>query len=130
MLVIVRISEEGGIGEHQGGEALIPVAEVVGEAHFGHDDRKGGTGNNRDKVHFVNSTLADNKLPLISFCSDTGSSLVGNAFQITSGTCNREIIAVPETETYFYAVALLAGIVIQYLRRRAKRKPLQGHRPA
>jgi hypothetical protein len=27
------------------------------------------------------------------------------------------IIAVPETETYFYGLALLAGIVIQYLRR-------------
>ena len=46
MLVVVGISEEGGIGEHQGGEAFVPVAEVVGEAHFGHDDWEGGTGNN------------------------------------------------------------------------------------
>jgi hypothetical protein len=38
------------------------------------------------------------------------------------------IIAVPETETYLYAVALLAGVVVQYLRRRAKRR--EGHRPA
>jgi hypothetical protein len=41
-----------------------------------------------------------------------------------------EIIAVPETETYLYAVALLAGVVIQYLRRRAKRKTLEGQPPA
>jgi hypothetical protein len=36
----------------------------------------------------------------------------------------------PETETYFYAVALLAGVVVQYLRRRAKRKPMEGQPPA
>jgi hypothetical protein len=41
-----------------------------------------------------------------------------------------QIIAVPEPETYFSAVALLSGLVFQYLRRRAKRKPLEGHRPA
>ena len=40
VLVVVGISEEGGIGEHQGGEAFVPVAEVVGEAHFGHDEWK------------------------------------------------------------------------------------------
>ena len=128
MLVVVGISKEGGVGEHQGGEALVPVADVVGEAHFGHHDGEGGTGNNRDKVYFTNSTLSDNKLQRISFCSDTGSSLLGNAFQITSGTYYRRILAVPETETYFYAVVLLAGIVIQYLRRCAKRKSL-GHLP-
>ena len=31
-----------------------------------------------------------------------------------------EIIAVPETETYFYAVALLAGVAVEYIRHRAK----------
>ena len=41
-----------------------------------------------------------------------------------------EIIAVPEPETYLYALILLTGIVIQYLRRRAKLKPSEGHRPA
>ena len=41
-----------------------------------------------------------------------------------------EIIAVPEPETYFYAVALLCSIVVQYLRRRAKRKPVEDHLPA
>jgi autotransporter-associated beta strand protein len=71
-----------------------------------------------------------NYLNRISFYSDSGSSFVGNAFEksfIESGfTTGTEIIAVPETETYLYAVALLAGVVIQYLRRRAKRKPLGG----
>ena len=57
------------------------------------------------------------------------SSFVGNAFQITTGIYDREIIAVPETETYFYAVDLLADVV-QYLRRRAKRKPVDDHLPA
>jgi hypothetical protein len=74
-----------------------------------------------------------NYLNRISFYSDSGSSFVGNAFEDSfsqSGFTGTEIIAVPETETYFYAVALLAGVVIQYLRRRAKRKTLEGHRPA
>ena len=91
---------------------------------------QGGTGNNTDQVYFTNSTLSDTELQRISFYSDTGSSFVGNAFQITSGIYNREIIAVPETEAYVSAVALLVGIVIQYLRRRSKLKSLEGHRPA
>ena len=91
---------------------------------------QGGTGNNTDQVYFTNSTLSDTELQRISFYSDTGSSFVGNAFQITNGIYNREIIAVPETEAYVSAVALLAGIVIQYLRRRSKLKSLEGHRPA
>jgi hypothetical protein len=41
-----------------------------------------------------------------------------------------EIIAVPETETYLYALALLAAVVVQYLRRRAKQNPLESHHPA
>ena len=62
MLVVVGVPEEGGIGEHQGGEALVPVTEVVGESHFGHDDREGSTGNNTDQVYFTNSALSDNEL--------------------------------------------------------------------
>ena len=42
MLVVVRISEEGGIGEHDRREALVPDTEVVGEAHFGHDEGESG----------------------------------------------------------------------------------------
>jgi hypothetical protein len=105
--------------------ALLSIYNWTGTTQW-----QGGTGNNIDQVYFTNSTLSDTELQRISFYSDTGSSFVGNAFQITSGTYNREIIAVPETETYFYAVALLAGIVIQYLRRRAKRKPSERHLPA
>jgi len=78
----------------------------------------------------VTSNLTDN-LVNISFYSDSGNSFVGNGFIDSNfagpGTL---IIAVPEPETYFYAVALLAGVVVQYIRRQAKRKPLEGHRPA
>jgi autotransporter-associated beta strand protein len=77
-----------------------------------------------------NSTLTSN-LANISFYSDSGNSFVGSGFEVSGFSGGgSQIIAVPETETYFYAVALLACIVVQYLRRRAKRKPLQGHRPA
>ena len=76
-----------------------------------------------------NSTLTSN-LANISFYSDSGNSFVGNGFEVNgfSGGGSQiigdgsQIIPVPETETYFYAVALLAGLVIQYIRRRAKRK--------
>jgi len=77
----------------------------------------------------VTSNLTDN-LANISFYSDSGNSFVGSGFEVTGFSGGgSQIIAVPETETYFYAVALLAGVVVQYLRRRAKRKPLEGHRP-
>ncbi len=42
VLVVVWIPEEGGVGEHDCGEALVPIAEVVGESHLGHDKGKGG----------------------------------------------------------------------------------------
>jgi autotransporter-associated beta strand protein len=69
-----------------------------------------------------NSNLASN-LALISFYSDSGSSFVGNGFeQGFSPGGGTEIIAVPEPEAFFYAVVLIAGLVVQYIRRRAKRK--------
>jgi autotransporter-associated beta strand protein len=78
----------------------------------------------------VNSTLTSN-LANISFYSDNGNSFVGSGFEVSGfAGGGSEIIAVPETETYLYAVALLAGVVIQYLRRRAKRKTLEGQPPA
>jgi len=43
--------------------------------------------------------------------------LDGDASEEDDGT---EIIAVPEAETYLAAIVLLAGIVIQYIRRRSK----------
>ena len=93
--------------------ALLAIYNWTGTPQW-----QGGTGDNKDQVYFTNSTLSDTQLQRISFYSGIDqSSFVGNAFQITSGTYNREIIAVPETETYFYALALLAGVVVQYLRR-------------
>jgi autotransporter-associated beta strand protein len=77
-----------------------------------------------------NAALTSN-LANISFYSDSGNSFVGKGLIDSSFTGGGNlIIAIPETETYFYAVALLAGVVIQYLRRRAKRKPLLGQNPA
>ena len=73
----------------------------------------------------ANSTLYSN-FANISFYSDSGTTSIGSGFERGFSGGGTEIIAVPETETYFYAVALLVGIVIQYLRRRAKRKPLGG----
>ena len=82
-------------------------------------------------VFDTSNTALTNNLANISFYSDNGNSFVGNGLVDSSfaGGGNL-IIAVPETETYFYAVALLAGLVVQYLRRRSKRKPREGHRPA
>jgi autotransporter-associated beta strand protein len=85
--------------------------------------------NNSNLVFTNNSTLSTN-LANISFYSDSGTTSIGSGFERGFTGGGTEIIAVPETETCFYAVALLAGVVVQYLRRRAKRKPLEGHRPA
>ena len=85
-------------------------------------------------VFTSNANLTPENLAKISFYSGSGSGFVGNAFDQsftqTGFATGTEIIAVPETETYFYAVALLAGVLVQYLRRRAKQKFLKGHRPA
>jgi len=76
-----------------------------------------------------NSTLSSN-LANISFYSDSGTTSIGSGFERGFSGGGTEIIAVPETEIYLYAVALLAGIVIQYLRRRAKRKSSERQLPA
>ena len=81
--------------------------------------------NSSNLVFTSNSTLSSN-LANISFYSDSGTTSIGSGFERGFTGGGTEIIAVPETETYFYAVDLLAGIVIRYLRRRAKRKPLGG----
>jgi autotransporter-associated beta strand protein len=71
-----------------------------------------------------NSTLTSN-LANISFYSDSGNSFVGSGFEVSGFSGGgSQIIAVPETETYFYAVVLLAGLAVQYIRRRAKIKSL------
>jgi len=85
---------------------------------------------NPSNLVFTDNSNINSKLANISFYSDSGSSFVGNGFeQGFSPGVGTEIIAVPEPEAFFYAVALLAGLVAQYLRRRARRKSLQNHHP-
>jgi autotransporter-associated beta strand protein len=84
-----------------------------------------GNGANNRHVVFENNAILNDNLNRISFFSDSGSSFVGNAFENSftqSGFTGTEIIAVPEPEAFFYAVVLLAGLVVQYIRRGAKRK--------
>ena len=88
-----------------------------------------GDGANNRHVVFADATGLDSYLDRISFYSGSGTGFSGNGFEQGFSGGGTEIIAVPETETYFYAVALLGGVVVQYLRRRAERNPL-GHRPA
>ena len=80
---------------------------------------EGGSGNNKDQIYFENSTLTDQQLQRISFYSGFGTGFSGNAFQINSGTFNREIIAVPEAETYktIMVLMLFAGFWIWKQRR-------------
>ncbi len=84
--------------------------------------------NNSNLVFTNNSTLSSN-LANISFYSDSGITSIGSGFERGFTGGGTEIIAVPETETYLYAVALLAGIVVQYIRRRAKRKSSEQYLP-
>jgi autotransporter-associated beta strand protein len=91
-----------------------------------------GDGANNRHVVFTSDSGLSTYLDRISFYSGSGSGFAGTGFAegFTGSGGGTEIIAVPETETYFYAVALLTGVVIQYLRRRAKQKSSEGHQPA
>jgi autotransporter-associated beta strand protein len=91
-----------------------------------------GDGLNNRHVVFTNNDGLSSYLDRISFYSGSGSGFAGTGFAegFTGPGGGTEIIAVPEPETYIATIALLASLGIQYLRRRAKRKPLQGHRPA
>ena len=89
-----------------------------------------GTYPNSSNLVFTNNSTLSSNLANISFYSDSGTTSIGSGFERGFTGGGNEIIAVPETETYLYAVALLAGVAVQYLRRRAKRKLLEGHRPA
>ena len=86
-----------------------------------------GDGLNTRHVVFTDSSGLSSYLNRISFYSDNGSSFAGNGFEVGFSGGGTEIIAVPETETYFYAVALLADLVVQYIRRRARRNLLKAH---
>jgi fibronectin-binding autotransporter adhesin len=104
--------------------ALLSIYNWTGNTYY-----QGGYDNNLDKVIFTNTTLSSSELQRISFYSGIDqSSFVGDATQITNGLFPNQIIAVPEPETYITGVALLAVIVVQYLRRRAKH--WEGHRLA
>jgi autotransporter-associated beta strand protein len=94
-----------------------------------------GDGANNRHVVFTNNSGLDSYLDRISFYSGSGTGFSGSGFEQGFSGGGTEIIAVPETETYFYAVALLTGLVVQYLRHRSQRKRLkrnrlEGHRPA
>jgi hypothetical protein len=93
-----------------------------------HGTNYGTYPNNSNLVFTNNSTLSSN-LANISFYSDSGTTSIGSGFERGFTGGGTEIIAVPETETYFYAVALLAGLVIQFIRRRAKRKSSERQLP-
>jgi hypothetical protein len=89
----------------------------------------GINGANNRHVVFTNNSGLSNYLDRISFYSGSGSGFAGTGFEEGFSGGGTEITAVPETETYFYAVALLAGVLFQYLRRRARRKSLQNQHP-
>ena len=77
----------------------------------------GGDGNNTDQF-YVERALSNNELNRIGFYSDlTNSSFIGTAFQLSGGSFNREIIPVPEPETYAAAVILLLSLGLSALRR-------------
>jgi hypothetical protein len=88
---------------------------------------------NPSQVVFANdANLTAENLAKISFYSGSGSGFIGTAFEqgfAISGFTGTQIIPVPEPETWVTAVLLLLGLGI-YLRRQAKRKILEGHRPA
>jgi len=69
----------------------------------------GGDGNNTDQIFFTNTTLSETELQRISFFSDMGTTFIGNAFQITGGTYNSEIIPVPEPSSYLTSALFLVG---------------------
>jgi len=106
--------------------ALLSIYNWTGNTEY-----SGNPGGGLDQVVIGNATttpLSPSQLQQINFYSGIEqSSFIANAFQITSGNYNREIIAVPEPETYLTGVILLLGGTI-YLFRRAKNR--EGHRPA
>jgi hypothetical protein len=79
----------------------------------------------------ANSTLSSN-LANISFYSDSGTTSIGSGFERGFTGGGTEIIAVPETETYFYAVPnsrLARGSARRRLRAGGHRRPTYAARP-
>jgi autotransporter-associated beta strand protein len=75
-----------------------------------------GDGANNRHVVFANNSGLSNYLDRISFYSDSGSSFAGNGFEQGFSGGSSEIIAVPETETYFAGILLILGATIYQLR--------------
>ena len=117
-----------GVGSWASG-ANLAIWNWSGQTQYGTNY---GTYPNSSNLVFTNNSTLSSNLANISFYSDSGTTSIGSGFELgfTGSGGGSLIIAVPETETYFYAAALLAGLVIQYLRRRAKRKSLERHLPA
>jgi len=112
----------GGIGSWASG-ATLAIWNWSGTTQYGTQINNYATPSN---LVFTDNSNLNSNLALMSFYSDSGSSFVGNGFeQGFSPGGGTEIIAVPEPEAFFYAAALLAGIVVQFVRRRAKRKSLE-----
>jgi autotransporter-associated beta strand protein len=110
----------GGIGSWATG-ATLAIWNWSGTTQYG--TQVNNYANPSNLVFTNNSTLTSN-LANISFYSDSGNSFVGNGFgkDFMGPGGGTEIIAVPEPEAFLYAVVLLAGVAVQYLRRRAKQK--------
>ena len=75
----------------------------------------------------------ENRAKISFYSGGNDSGFIGNAFAQTfsePGFTGTEIIAVPEPETYLTGILLILGATVQYLRHRAKRKALYGHRPS
>jgi hypothetical protein len=90
----------------------------------------GGDGNNTDQI-YIDRSLTSSELTRISFFSGGlgSSSFIGNGYQLSGGSFSKEVIPIPEPETYATA-ALLLGI-LHWLRRRASRtRRLQAPSPA
>jgi hypothetical protein len=114
----------GGIGSWATG-ATLAIWNWSGTTQYG--TQVNNYANPSNLVFTNNSTLTSN-LANISFYSDSGNSFVGNGFgkDFMGPGGGTEIIAVPEPEAFLYAVVLLAGLAVQYIRRRSKRKLLKG----
>jgi autotransporter-associated beta strand protein len=112
----------GGIGSWASG-ATLAIWNWSGTTQYGTQINNYA---NPSNIVFTNNSNLNSNLVNISFYSDSGNSFVGNGFEVSGFSGGgSQIIAVPETETYFYAVALLAGVGVQFIRRRAKRKSLE-----
>ena len=118
----------GGVGSWAS-DATLAIWNWKGLTEYG---TQVGDGIANRNIVFTDATSPNdltNYLSRISFYSDSGSSFVGNAFEkgFTGSGGGTEIIAVPEAETYLYALALLAGYAVFYLRRQRKNKTLEAN---